>query len=74
VLQAAALNESGSFKGGTYSGGSFPNPDDSYGQYGSVEVTDKADSTIRIKLTGFRVNSAGKETILTSYTFTRLLR
>jgi phosphodiesterase/alkaline phosphatase D-like protein len=74
VLQGAALNESGSFKGGTYSGGSFPNPNDSYGQYGLVEVTDKADSTIRIKLTGFRVNSAGKESILTNYTFTRVLR
>jgi hypothetical protein len=73
VFQAAALNESGSNKGGTYSGGSFPNPDDSYGQYGLVEVNDQGKSDVQIKMTGFRVTSRGTETILTSFSFVRTL-
>jgi phosphodiesterase/alkaline phosphatase D-like protein len=74
VLQAAALNQSGSFKGGTFSGGYFPNPDRSYGQYGLVQVVDKGDSLIQIKLSGYRVNKEGKEVLLTSYSFTRKLQ
>jgi len=74
LFQAAALNESGSNKGGSYSGGAFPNPNDSYGQYGLVEVNDHGDSTIQISMTGFRVNEEGKENKLTAYSFTRTLK
>jgi phosphodiesterase/alkaline phosphatase D-like protein len=74
ILQAAALNESGSTKGGTYSEGAFPNPNDSYGQYGLVEVHDNGDNTIRITMTGYRVNYGGKENKLVSYAFNRKCR
>jgi phosphodiesterase/alkaline phosphatase D-like protein len=74
VLQAAPLNESGSYKGGTFSKGYFPNPNDAYGQYGMVEVNDQGDSTIQITMTGFRVNEQGKETKLVSYSFTRSVK
>ena len=73
LLQAAALNASGSNKGGNYSAGYFPNPNNTYGQYGMVEVIDHGDSTIQVKFTGYRVNAAGKETQLTSYSFKRIL-
>jgi alkaline phosphatase D len=47
VFQAAAVNNNGSTKGGTYSeGGTFPNPNLSTGQYGLVQVTDGGGSTI----------------------------
>ena len=74
VLQAAALNQSGSYKGGTFSTGYFPNPNDSYGQYGLVKVNDAGDSTIEISMTGFRVNSNGNENVLTKYAFKRTLK
>jgi len=75
VFQAAALNQTGSYKGGTYSeGGPFPNPSLNYGQYGLVEVNDHGDSAIQISFIGYRVNDKGKETKLTSYTFTRTLK
>lgn len=74
VFQAAAINNSGSTKGGTYSeGGTFPNPSSSTGQYGVVEVTDAGGSTITIKFTGYRTTSSTSESVLTSYTFTRTL-
>jgi phosphodiesterase/alkaline phosphatase D-like protein len=74
VFQAAALNQTGSYKGGTFSeGGPFPNPNLSYGQYGLVEVTDRGDSVIQIRMTGYRVNEEGKELQLTGYSFTRIL-
>lgn len=75
VFQAAAVNNSGSTKGGTYSqGGTFPNPNSSTGQYGMVEVTDNGSSTITIKFTGYRTaGNTASESVLTSYTFTRTL-
>jgi len=75
VLQAAALNQTGSYKGGTYSeGGPFPNPSLRYGQYGLVEVRNVADSILNITMTGYRVDENGKETKLTTYSFTRNLK
>jgi hypothetical protein len=75
VFQAAALNNKGSYKGGTYSeGGTFPNPDASIGQYGLVEVLDDGGSSITIKFTAYRtVGNSIEENILTSYTFSRIL-
>ncbi|MFN8713714.1 MAG: alkaline phosphatase D family protein [Bacteroidota bacterium] len=75
VFQAAAINNSGSTKGGTYSeGGTFPNPSSTTGQYGLVEVTDNGGSSITITFTGYRVpsNNSG-ETVLATYTFNRTL-
>ncbi len=75
VFQAAALNNNGSTKGGTYSeGGTFPNPSSSTGQYGVVEVTDEGGSTVTIDFTAYRTaGNTASESVLTSYTFTRTL-
>jgi hypothetical protein len=76
VFAAAAINNAGSTKGGTYSqGGTFPNPSASNGQYGLVEVTDNGGCTITIKFTGYRNSSstATTETQVNTYTFTRTL-
>jgi alkaline phosphatase D len=75
VFQAAAINNSGSTKGGTYSeGGTFPNNSSSNGQYGVVEVTDNGGSTIQIKFTAYRTaGNTTSESVLTSYTFSRTL-
>jgi hypothetical protein len=73
VFQAAALNNTGSYKGGTYSeGGTFLNPDASTGQYGVVDISDNGDSLVTVKFTAFRTKgNSTKEEILTSYIFTR---
>ena len=74
VFQSAALNQSGSTKGGTYSeGGTFPNPSNLFGQYGLVEITDGGGAQIQIKMTAFRVTNTGTESQLTTYTFSRTL-
>jgi hypothetical protein len=75
VFQAAALNNKGSTKGGTYSeGGTFPNPDATVGQYGVVDVTDNGGSDITIMFTAYRTaGNTTTESVLTSYTFTRTL-
>lgn len=75
VFQAAAVNNTGSTKGGVYSeGGTFPNPNSSTGQYGLVEVKDNGGDSISIKFTGFRTaGNTMAESVLTSYTFTRVL-
>jgi hypothetical protein len=75
VFQAAAVNNGGSTKGGTYSeGGTFPNPNGSTGQYGVVDVTDGGGSTITVRFTGYRTaGNTASESVLTSYSFTRTL-
>lgn len=75
VFQAAALNNKGSTKGGTYSeGGTFPNPDATVGQYGVVDVFDDGSPYITIKFTAYRTKgNSTQETVLTSYTFMRWL-
>lgn len=74
-FQAAALNNWGSYKGGTYSeGGYFMNPDDTFGQFGKVNVNDAGGDSICITFEGYRVDSSGSGlTMLNSYNFCRFL-
>ncbi len=53
VLQAAALDRSGSVKGGPYSAGTFPGG----GQYGHVTLTDLGD-TLRVRFSGRAVDAS----------------
>ena len=69
VLQAAAVNQTGSFRGGPFSHGFFQNPSFEYGQYVVVEITDTGGSNMLISLTGYRVNNAGVESIVINYAF-----
>lgn len=83
VFQAAALNQSGSYKGGIYSevgpvapngtNNSYINPNSTFGQYGVVDVTDLGNTQVMISFTAYRVTSTGTEQLLVSYTFTRNL-
>lgn len=75
IFQAAALNQNGSYKGGTFNqGGYFPNPLYTYGQFGIVNVTDNGGDSICIAFTGYRVDSLGTTIqILNNYNFCRLL-
>ncbi|HUR12414.1 MAG TPA: alkaline phosphatase D family protein [Flavitalea sp.] len=66
VFPAAALNQNGSNKGGTYSEGKFTNPDATYGQYGMIDVTDGGANQVTITFNGFRVTDAGVESTLIS--------
>ncbi|MEO8067378.1 MAG: hypothetical protein ABI599_06765 [Flavobacteriales bacterium] len=72
VLQAAALNRGGSYKGGTFDqGGYFPNPTEAYGQFGEVLVDDDG-ADVCITLNGWRTDSLAPElTLIDSYTFCR---
>ena len=69
VLQAAAVNQTGSFRGGPFSEGYFQNPSFEYGQYVAVDIADTGGSDMQITLTGYRVNNAGVESTLINYTF-----
>jgi hypothetical protein len=75
VFAAAAMNNSGSTKGGTYSqGGTFPNPSSSSGQYGLVEVTDNGGNNISFTFKGYRTSgNSTTESIVNNFTFTRTL-
>jgi hypothetical protein len=83
VFQAAALNQSGGYKGGIYSevgpvtpngaNNSYINPNSSFAQYGVVDITDAGGSQVSINFTAYRVTSAGAEQQLVSYNFTRNL-
>lgn len=72
LLQAAALNRGGSYKGGTYNqGGFFPNPTAAFGQFGEVVVDDDG-TDVCITLRGWRTDSmAAALTLINSYTFCR---
>ncbi|HEY6162649.1 MAG TPA: alkaline phosphatase D family protein [Bacteroidia bacterium] len=60
VFAAGALNQNGSYKGGTFSeGGYFPNPSYLAGQFGLVNVIDTGGDDICIHFTGYRCDSAG---------------
>lgn len=74
-FQAAALNNNGSYKGGIYSeGGYFPNPNNTFGQFGKVNVNDSGSDSICISFEGYRVDSGGANTVLiNSYDFCRYL-
>lgn len=74
VFQCAALNNTGSNKGGTYSQGVFLNPNSTTGQYGVVDVNDSGSNNITITMTAYRtVNNTAVESQLLSYSFTRNL-
>jgi alkaline phosphatase D len=74
VLQAAALNKSGSNKGGTYSQGAYPNPSSSNGQYATVTVSDNGGASIGISFRGYRTSGNNTtESVVVSYSFERTL-
>lgn len=71
ILQAAAISRSGSYKGGAFSHGHFPNPDAAHGQFGRVRVDDDGDQ-IRITFEGWRTDSmSANASLIVSYTFCR---
>lgn len=71
LMQAAALNRSGSFKGGIYSHGSYPNPDKTFGQFGLIKISDNGSDNICIEFEGYRVNSEGNFGKLLDHRFCR---
>jgi phosphodiesterase/alkaline phosphatase D-like protein len=74
-FQAGALNAVGSYKGGVYNqGGYFLNPNQTYGQFGMVDVLDQGGDSIFISFKGYRVDSSGTElNIMNAYRFARYL-
>ena len=62
VLQAAALTEGGSIKGGPYTGTPIPGP----GQYGILEVYDNGGSSIACRFLGMKVGEGAKMTYIFS--------
>ncbi|MEJ7625933.1 MAG: alkaline phosphatase D family protein [Ferruginibacter sp.] len=84
VLAAAALNQGGSAKGGTYSeagitippngpNNTYLNPNSTFGQYAQVNVTDNGGTQICIEFKTYRVtnNAADPQSELVSYSFCR---
>jgi alkaline phosphatase D len=64
VMHAAALDRSGSLKGGPYSEGAFPNPRRrrlNVGQFGVMKVRDKGGREVCIDWSGHRVEPVGGE-------------
>lgn len=72
IFQAAAINRSGSYKGGTFNqGGYFPNPSDQYGQFGEVVVEDDGPD-VCITFNGWRTDSmSANVSLINNYTFCR---
>ena len=74
IFQAAAINNFGSNKGGTYSEGVWTNPFITTGQYGLVKVNDDLDSTICIEFKAYRVEGIlGSQSTLVTYNFCRTI-
>ncbi len=74
IFQAAAINNFGSNKGGTYSEGVWTNPFITTGQYGLVTVNDDLDSTICIEFKAYRVEGIlGSQSTLVTYNFCRTI-
>lgn len=72
VFHAAALNRTGSNKGGKYSHGAYPNPSPATGQFGYITVKDDGRSSVCIEFKGYRVEPAsGTTQVITSYEFCR---
>jgi alkaline phosphatase D len=69
VFATAALNQGGSDKGGTFSEGLFPNPNNTFGQYGMIDVTDNGTDKIQVAFTGYRVAIDASETMLATFNF-----
>lgn len=72
IFQAAAINRSGSYKGGTFNqGGYFPNPEAWIGQFGQVLVQDDGEE-VCITFNGWRTDSMSAAiSLLNTYTFCR---
>jgi phosphodiesterase/alkaline phosphatase D-like protein len=70
LLQAAAVNQVGSERGGPFSHGSFLNPTKFFGQYAALDITDNGGNSINIAITGYRVDSLGSESTLLTYSTT----
>lgn len=75
IFQAAALNNVGSDKGGTFSeGGTYPNFPPFVSQYGVVEVEDNGGDEICIRFHGYRLNGIlDTHSELVTYSFCRKL-
>ncbi len=74
IFQAAAINNFGSNKGGTYSEGVWTNPFVTSGQYGLVTVTDDLDSTVCVEFKAYRVEGIfGAQSTLVTYSFCRTI-
>jgi hypothetical protein len=75
LFNAGALNQTGSYKGGTFSeGGYFSNPSTDLGQFGLITVTDTGGNDICISMDGYRCDSTGAAiTYLVHYDFCRTL-
>jgi len=73
IFQAAAINRSGSYKGGTFNqGGPFPNPDGYRGQFGEVVVDDDGEQ-VCITFNGWRTDSMSAAiSLVNSFSFDRL--
>ncbi len=72
ILQAAAINRAGSYKGGTFNqGGYFINPSAVYGQFGQVLVNDDG-ADVCITFNGWRTDSMSATiSLMNTYTFCR---
>lgn len=68
VLHGAALDRTGSVKGGPYSLGTFPNQA-GFGQYALVSVIDMENGELAISYSGRAVDSLGMMTERVSYNF-----
>ncbi len=70
VLQAAAVNQTGSFRGGSFSHGYFSNPTQQHGQYAVLDITDNGGNNIVVAITGYRVASDASESVLITQSLT----
>jgi hypothetical protein len=75
LFAAGAVNQDGSYKGGTYNqGGYFLNPDYTWGQFGRVIVDDDGGDSICVTFEGYRVDASGTNfTQLDSFSFCRIV-
>ena len=71
IVQAAALNGTGSNKGGTYSEGFFINPTNTHGQFALVKVVDNGGTDICIEIEGRRTDAVGNTSTIVTYNFCR---
>lgn len=71
IVQASALNGTGSYKGGTYSEGFFFNPTNTDGQFALIKVTDNGGADVCIEIDGIRTDAVGNTSTLVTYNFCR---
>jgi alkaline phosphatase D len=72
IIQASALNSVGSYKGGEFSEGTFPNPSISDGQFANITIEDDGVNEICVRVDGYRINELNKlSSLITEYNFCR---